>query len=76
MIITLDVIIAPTGRAKCHNCESLIMKAKPKGVIEVEVEVDGTMVLQNRSLCLTCTRKNVEALHTHTQNLLMKINGI
>ena len=76
MIITLDIIQAPTGRAKCYNndCQKLIMKGKPKGVIEVEEDVDGAKVIQNRSLCIQCTTKNVVAMADHVNRMAMKIN--
>jgi hypothetical protein len=73
-IVTLDILEAPTNRAKCHHCQTVIKKGELKGVIEVTVEIDGAQVNQNRSLCRNCATKNVTALSTHLQNLLIKLS--
>ncbi len=79
-IITLDVIMAPTNRAKCHACKNEIKKGTPKGVIYLEVEFthkSGELkkAMQNRSLCPECVRKNISALSMHLNHIAMKIGS-
>lgn len=78
-IITLDIIAAPTNRAKCHSCKLEIKKGALKGVIYVEVEYTNpktgevTTAYQNRSLCKTCVRNNINGLSNHLNYLTNKL---
>jgi len=78
-IVTLDIIAAPTNRAKCHHCKIEIKKGVLKGVIYVEVDFtnpktgEASTAYQNRSLCKTCVQNNINGLSNHLNNLTMKL---
>ncbi len=78
-IVTLDVLQAQTGRAKCYNCMNKIDKGSLKGVITVNVDIQDKVtgeikqVQQNRSLCLECVTTNVQSLYAHLNRLAQKM---
>lgn len=77
--VTIDVLQAQTGRAKCYNCMDKIELGCLKGVITVRVDIQDKMsgeiksVLQNRSLCADCVRTNIQALLNHLNVIARKI---
>jgi len=78
-VVTEDVVQAQTDRAKCYNCMSKIARGSLKGVITVDVDVQNKVtgeikgVQQNRSLCASCVRTNIQALGRHLNMIAQKI---